>query len=324
MTQLTERTDKKAVLDGILCLDVDACGVQLCLASMSSGDAPDIQRVQTSEDVAHEFKEIVKRTLAKRKKDSDRGDLVLKEYDPQAKPDRHEVESLDLAEHEFIKTQLDGLSDVATLDVFQQASDFVSNLRFYAIVLKPATGDPIYFFRAYTPKKELGRSPLFAIVLKQGTYSRVEDSLFLFDQHIDCMVQGTAVFIFNKDKFQKIFQFYEMLLASAKQTLQIIQQRVPIDDFAAFEVACEGHLQKLSKLKNIASKPYLQTITMNDIKKVIDKYDLQIETVGQGEDEKIKFNASDKWAILRLLDDDYLESVMTNSHYEVNSKRAIA
>lgn len=323
MIQKKKKPDTKTVLNRIVSLNVDACEVQLCLASMTDGDAPDIQRVQISEDVAGEFKEIVKKALTKLKKDYNKGDLVLKDYDPQAKPDHHEVESLDLSAHDFIKNQLDGLSDVATLDVFQEDSDFVSNLRFYIVVLKPTAGVPIYFFRTYTPKKELGRSALFAIVLKHGTYNRVADSLFLFDQYVDCMVQDDMLFIFNKDKFQKIFQFYEMLLASAKQTLQTIQQQVPIDDFAAFEAACEGHLQKLSKLKNIASKPYLQSITMSDIKKVINKYSLQIETVGQGNDEKIKFDSSDKWAILRLLDDDYLESVMTNSHYEVNSKRVI-
>ena len=54
---------------------------------------------------------------------------------------------------------------------------------------------------------------------------------------------------------------------------------------------------------------------------VIQLYDLPIKTVG--DDEKLQYDASDKWAILRLLDDDYLESVMTKNRYEVNSKRTI-
>lgn len=85
----------------------------------------------------------------------------------------------------------------------------------------------------------------------------------------------------------------------------------------------KANIQKLSKLKNIASKPYLKSVTINDLKKVIQKYNLPIQMVGKGKDEKIKFDVSDKWAILRLLDDDYLESVMTGNSYEVNSKRSI-
>ncbi|MEW5814630.1 MAG: Kiwa anti-phage protein KwaB-like domain-containing protein, partial [Spirochaetota bacterium] len=79
--------------------------------------------------------------------------------------------------------------------------------------------------------------------------------------------------------------------------------------------------QKLAKLKNIASKPYLEQITIADLKKVIQKYSLNIEIVRVKGQEMIKFDSSDKWAILRLLDDDYLESVMTGNRYEVNSKR---
>jgi hypothetical protein len=112
-----------------------------------------------------------------------------------------------------------------------------------------------------------------------------------------------------------------MLMRTAEVTLATIRTRIPIDDFAAFEAACKGHLLKIAKLKNIASKPYFAIITMRDIKKAIKKYDLPIATTGKGENEKLCFDSSDKWAILRLLDDDYLESVMTGNNYEVNSKR---
>ena len=37
--------------------------------------------------------------------------------------------------------------------------------------------------------------------------------------------------------------------------------------------------------------------------------------------ESLVFDPSDRWAILRLLDDDYLESMMTEQLYEVTGKR---
>lgn len=325
MTPKQEKHDPSAALGDILSIDADSCEVQLCLASLAAGDVADIQRVQISKSLAGEFRDIVKNTLAHRKKDFDKGDLVLKDYDAQAKLDYHEIERVDLSitDSDSLKKQILGLANIESLTVFSENDSFISNLRFYVMALRPKKGDPVLLFRTYTPKKELNRSTLFAIVSRKGTYDRFTDNLFLFDQHIDCMVRGDDLFIFNKDKFQKIFRFYELLIAGAKQTLQTIQQRIPIDNFPAFEVACEGHLQKLSKLKNIASKPYLQSVTMVDLKKVIQKYKLPIQTVGKGKDEKIQFDASDKWAILRLLDDDYLESVMTGNSYEVNSKRSI-
>ncbi|HFD87405.1 MAG TPA: DUF4868 domain-containing protein [Gammaproteobacteria bacterium] len=170
---------------------------------------------------------------------------------------------------------------------------------------------------------ELGRSRKFAMVMRKGQYDRCEDNLFLFDRGVDCVIRDGYLFVFGKDKFQKIFQFYETLIKTAKATLKTIKAHIPIDDFPAFEAACEGHLQKIAKLKNIASKPYLKDLTLRDLKKAIKKYKLPIKTTGTGDDEKLHFDVSDKWAILRLLDDDYLESVMTGNQYEVNSKRSL-
>lgn len=310
-------------LQQTMATSLDKAEIQLCLGSLSQGDAPDIQRVQISKEVAEEFRNIAETTLARQRKKHSKQDLILKPYDPGTKLDDHEVEYLELDDSPAIGNQITGLNDPSTLDAFAEDEDFVAKLRFYVIVLSPEEGEPMLLFRTYTPKSELGQSTRFAIYSSKGTYDRFTAKLFLFDQYIDCMVRGGVLFVFNKDKFQKIFRFYELLLKSAQDTLKVIRERIPIDDFSGFAAACEGHLQKLAKLKNIASKPYLQEVTMKDIKKVIDRYKLPIITTGSGPDEKIKFDTSDKWAILRLLDDDYLESVMTGNSYEVNSKRSI-
>jgi hypothetical protein len=316
-----KRHDYESVLCEILSLNLDLCEIQVCLASLGEGGLANIERIQISKSVVCDFKEIIKRNIGWKKKQYDHGDLVIKKYDALAKIDDNEIERINMNEHESIKKQVTGLGKIESLDIFKAKPEFIANLRFYIIVVCPIKSDPIFFFRTYTPKKELKRSPFFAIVSKNGTYDRFTDSLFLFDQYIDCVATKADMFIFNKDKFQRIFNFYEKLLAGAKEILGVIKQRIPIDDFVSFEAACEGHLQKISKLKNIASKPYLETITIQDIKKVIDHYKLPIATVGKGENEKIHYDSSDKWAILRLLDDDYLESIMTGSSYEVNSKR---
>lgn len=315
--------DHKALTE-IVSLDLGACEVQICMAGVKKeDDVPEFQHVTISKDVAAEFMKIVSRVFVKRNNDLEQGTLVLHDYDPGTKLDTHEVELLDLSKHQSIKTQIASLSDLEGLETFSGNDEFVSVLRFYVVVLRPKTGEPIYCFRAYTPKRELERSPLFAVVFKQGQYDHFTDRVFLFDQHIDCVCRGNNLFIFKKDNFQKIFQFYELLLKTAKETLKIIRERIPIDNFDAFEQACEGHLQKVAKLKNIALKPYLAQLSMADLKKVIKKYNLSIQTVGNGKKEKIHFDASDKWAILRLLDDDYLESVMTGNSYEANSKRPL-
>jgi hypothetical protein len=46
-----------------------------------------------------------------------------------------------------------------------------------------------------------------------------------------------------------------------------------------------------------------------------------VEIVKKNGKEMLLFDPKDKWAVLRLLDDDYLGSALTGEKYEVTGKR---
>lgn len=308
----------------ILDTGVSKCEAQLCMAALTGEEEiTEFQRVVLSRDLASEFSQFVEQRLGRLKKALDTNELVLHVYEPGAKLDAHEIEHLDLKDYQAIAQQIKTLSNLEGLENFREEEQFLRSLRFYVIVIRPQKGEPIFCFRTYSPKKEISHSNFLAATLSKGHYDRFTNHVFLFDQKIDCICRGNDMFILNKDNFQRIFRFYELLVATARKTLKFIEARVPIDDFEAFRETCEGHLQKLAKLKNIAAKPYFRSLSLSDMKRVIKRCKLSIQTVGKGRNEKLHFDTSDKWAILRLLDDDYLESVMTKKLYEVNSKRPI-
>lgn len=248
---------------------------------------------------------------------------MLHRYAAGSKLASHEVEHLDLSNHEEIKHQIPGLSSLASLPLFDGGDDFVDGLRFYVIVLKTPNSGPIYCFRVYSPKKELSRSTLFGALLARGQFDAVRNPLFLFDQHVDCVCHGDTLFILNKSNFQKVFRFFEMVLGAARKTLETIRARVPIAGFDKFQAACEGHLQKLAKLKNIADNPELKKITMAQLRKVIQEFKLPIEIRKEAGKEMLVFDPRDPWALLHLLDQDYLKSPMTGNRFEVSGKRLV-
>ena len=113
-----------------------------------------------------------------------------------------------------------------------------------------------------------------------------------------------------------------MVKRTARQNLRQIKSAVPIYNFEDFAKACEGHLQMMVKLNNIANKDYLGTITIADIKRVMKELpQLPVQITESNGKEMLVFDRSDKWALLRLLDDDYLKSLMTDWTYEVTGKR---
>jgi hypothetical protein len=79
----------------------------------------------------------------------------------------------------------------------------------------------------------------------------------------------------------------------------------------------------LAKLANIGRKPYLSRLSMTAMEETITTVGLDVELVDEDGERKLVFDASTQespWAILKLLDDDYLRSLMTQELYEASSK----
>ena len=307
----------------ILGTSLDGCTVTVCLGSVSRDEEePKLEQLQLTDDLTKEFADAAKGTLEHYTNLGGNDELEQREYNPGSKPDSHEVEFLDLADHESVESQVNSLASLAKIPVFKIDEKFIAGIRFYAIVFQCGKTPPLYFFRTYTPKKELSRSKFFAALFGDGAFDSVKDPLFLFDHKVDAVSQNGAMYIFNQHNFQKIFRFFELVTATAAQTLAAIKLHVPIANFGDLEAACAGHLQMQAKLKNIASKPYLKKMKMANIKKVLKHFpNLGLKTVQKNGKEMLVFDPKDKWALLRLLDDDYLDSVLTGEKYEVTGKR---
>jgi hypothetical protein len=117
----------------------------------------------------------------------------------------------------------------------------------------------------------------------------------------------------------------EELRAKANATVDMVLAQVPISNADAFRATCTGQLQMLSKLAQIAGKPYLGRVTIQDIRRTIDEFHIAVQIVHEEGQDKLLFEGSltKRWLILKLLDDDYLGSTMTHEKYEVNSKSVL-
>jgi hypothetical protein len=299
-------------------LDLAECNVELYLAATTADEpTPDYQYVQITADVANEFREVFRNV-----REHLESEIVLRAYDAGSKPDSHEVEYFVLEDFEVVNAQILPLVSIARPQVFSADEEFVGRLRFYVMVMRFSDGGgPVYAFRTYSKHKELQQSHMFGFVFARGQFNRVAEPVFLFDSLCDCIATDGVMLVLKQDSFQKVFRYFEMVRRAADATLARIRERIPISNFRAFEDSCRTHIQKLAKLKNIAQKPYLDRITMRDIKKAIRRYQLPVQVTRQDGTEMLVYNENDRWAILRLLDDDYLESIMTDEAYEVTGKR---
>lgn len=314
--------DPKKLLEEMLQLDLSSWNTQVVMAARDSAAVLQLELIPLADGLPAEFRGIVQTTLHKRKMEHEKHGIDAFPYSASFAAAKHQVECLQLSAHGAVGDQIRELADVHSLPEFKGTDAFIKNLKFYAIVLTPpAGGDPLVAFRAYTPKRQLKKSGWIGIFLTNGAYASIEETAMLFDNHVDCLSWKGQLLIFRKDSFHKIFQFYSELVKTAKATLDVIKQHVPIEGFDQFALDCENHLVKLAKLKNIAQSPYLKTLTIKDYEKVINLSDkIKVKVVGKAANKKLAYDPSDRWGILKLLDDDYLQSILTKRQYEVNSK----
>jgi hypothetical protein len=280
-----------------------------------------LQRLTIQQDLAEEFL-----TTASEAVPEANSEVTLRPYDPGYKPEPNEICYIELAGQQQIAEVVHQVSQVQQAELFHEDDNIVDSLRFYAIVASPSARKRSIFFRTYSPTRELTRRKGFAALFQRGSYNRVKHKIFLFDYQIDCFAWDGYLFIRNVPAFQRIFKYFEELRAHANQTVDIVSARIPISNVDEFRAAVTGQIQMIAKLAQISRKPYLATVTMADIRRTINEFHLDVTIAENDGQDQLIFEPQPKkrWLILKLLDDDYLGSVMTHEKYEVNSKSRIS
>lgn len=314
------------LLEQILTLDLTTCDIAVCIAS---GDpetrAYQFRYIEYTEKLAQQFRVAVAEALKKYRQKLEHGDLELRDFAAETtKPDQ-EVEYLDFFPYDSIKNQIKPVETYLDMQRFRhQEREFIDKMRFYVIRIEQKGHKPIYFYQHYTPKQMLSRSPLFAMWLKNNEYDDLDEPTFLFERHIDCFSCEEHMFILNKHYFFRIFNISE-LEKVAREILNKLEKKDIIRNFQMFKKHCLDDKIKILKLKNIAAKSYLNTLTIDDLHKTIRRYTLPIQvTIDPTGKKRLDYDPKDRWAILHLLDDAYGDSPMTKTSYYIKGKREIS
>ncbi len=312
------------LLKYILTLDLNQCDIAVCIASGDPGDKEyTFRRVNQSQALAQKFREAVEEVLQKYRQELEDSNIELRDFTTEALKPEQEIEYLNILPYDSIKHQVEPVEHYLDLPYFKHDErDFIKKMRFYVIRIQPAWGPPINFYRHYSPSQMLSQSPFFAMWLQKDLYEDLDQPTFLFERHIDCFSCEEHMFILQKHNFFKIFNISE-LEKVARETLDKLEKKDFIHNFQRFKKDSLNDKIKILKLKNISTKPYLDTLTIDDLHKTIKTYTLPIQVDIVGGKKKLVYDPKERWAILHLLDDAYADSPMTMYSYYIKGKREI-
>jgi Domain of unknown function (DUF4868) len=303
----------------------DNSTVTVCLAARAAGGGvPTLHRLQLTDDLADSFRTAAVEELRALHSGVDNGDVDLKRYDASIPVDRHEIEVHTPADGTPQRAVIEALDDLKELRRFDADTKTINNLIFHVVAIQRARQAPIYLFRKYSKAKELGRSKKLVTLFSDGTFDRITEPVFIFDDFVDCIWIDGQMMILNKDNFHRIFQFFTEVLKHAQRTLDEIKAVIPIENVDRFEQDCKRNAIILVKLRGIAQRDYLATLTLSHLRKKISSLDLPVQVSGKGAQSKLVYDPKHKWIFIRLLDDGFLTSDMTGTNYEVTGKRSLA
>lgn len=329
-----DRAAAQAVLERTLALDLKTCSLSVCLASEQEGsDVPLVRRAQLTEKAADEFRDALRRALAPTRRALDEQDLVLRIFEPDSPSDESAVEYLRIADFTSLPPQLAPLKRFMDLENLRADEElFVRGLRFYAVIIQPPPSagfrEPIYYYRWYSHTFRLSDSTNHLILWRhqQETYDAIEEQAFLFDRHVDCLSYSGQMFVLQKYYFYTIFRLEEELKKTAEKALDELEAMDFIQNFPQFKHDCLRNKNKYRVLSKIYFKPYFRSLTIDKLEQTVDDYGMSIRVEFWGSPHKKKkllYNSNQPWAILHLLDDQYVSSAMTELDYQARGKNEI-
>lgn len=284
--------------------------------SSKASEENDLRRVNISNSLSGDFQSVINRVIEREVEE-------FIAYDPTYKLDKEQLGWLEIEAIPSVSDLVARVSAPEDLALFEDDPEFMTDLRFHAIVKDVKKGPNLAFFRQMSPTRQLKRSRFFGAVMSRGAFDSADDRLVLFDTEIDCFTDGVYMFIRNMKRFERIFDYLAQLQANAERIADEVLDVIPIENAEAFRDACITQVRFMSKLASIAVKPFFQKLDITSIKRVIKEHELDIKVVRRKGQERLVFDSSParRWLILKLLDDDFLDSIMTGTRYSVNSKQ---
>ncbi len=316
-------------LEQILNLDLEKCDLSVSLAAKTANDSqPRLRRVDMTEKAATSFRDGLNQALVPVRKALKEKDLRMLPFDPSQALDEQTVEYLQISSYESLQPQIEHLKhSLDAEDLRGYEHPFVDDLRFYSVIVRPQDpqfSEPIYCYRWYSHTFMLKDAPQYALRFgfggQPGTYDVIEEPVFLFDRHVDCISYKGQMFILQKYYFYTIFDLEEELKKIAEKALDDLEAMDFISNFNQFRSDCLRNKNKYRILSKVYLKPYFHDLDLDMLEPVINDYGrpIRIEWIGNKPDLKRKmlYSSNQPWEILHILDDQFYTSPMTDIDYQ--------
>ncbi len=245
----------------------------------------------------------------------------VEKYDPALTPDRNVVwkqSSDDVPFYKFFHNEVETAESIPRYD-----SDILPYDEIWAYWIKVyGKGNNFYLIKKVTSSKVIKTGGRLAIIFDSDIFQRLENDILTMDGTFDAIAFNDFLVFENKQNFEKALIYQQVKQTVAEYTLNRIDKLGFVEKFDQVRDFLKDDHHSINKLNSIKAKQYFKTLTFNDCKRIIYDYDVKIDIDEDNKKVKITSKAQAKHFI-KVLNDDYLRSEMTNIKYAANSKENV-
>lgn len=243
------------------------------------------------------------------------------EYDPSITPDRNVIWTLNSEPVFLYNTITSKINGEENIPIYKHAELSYSDI--WAYWIKVYKGDDSFFIiKKVVPSKVIKTGGALAMIYKDDIFRSFEDDILTIDGAFDAIsINGQLVFE-NKPNFEKALLYDEVKRVVAKTALDEIEETNLVEDFDRVKDFLKDDFHSINKLNKIKEKPYFKKLTFNKCKQIINDYGVDIEMDNANSKFKIS-NKQQAKLFIKVLNDDFLMSEMTELKYAANSKEGV-
>lgn len=184
------------------------------------------------------------------------------------------------------------------------------------MVIVSHDGSQVSYYRRFKPSMVIRADGWLRFTYHKGMLTTIQEDIFNFDQEADAMVIGENALVLHRAYFEEIFDLvHEVYEPMAKKAVEGLRMAAVLSDPDALLEACKTDNRKLRKLATFPGTLDISKLTWDNVLEVKSRWNVALDL-----DDTLKqvtVTPGTVWNILRLLDDDYLRSDVTDNLYEV-------
>ncbi|WP_135663618.1 Kiwa anti-phage protein KwaB-like domain-containing protein [Halorhabdus rudnickae] len=204
-----------------------------------------------------------------------------------------------------------------------ESYDTFSDISFQCLRISNESDEQVLIFQKFSNRQISGNTEDLRISERDDQYQEFEDTVITIPKRVDCILYEGTIYVFASKKFEDIFDYLSQYERHANDVLRgIDSSELRIHNMDEFVDSILGDRRALRKMKSIEERGLYDSLDQSQVESIVSDYDLGIE-IQADESGEWGIHIPDmrkKWDVIRLLDDDHLESSLTSTQYQVYGK----